>query len=234
MQKTSHANININSRVNKAKQIELILSEYIDLRKSAILDLGCGSGIIANHLGKKYPLVYATDVVDERVLKDSYRFNLQNKSKLPYKDNTFDLIIANYVFEHEKNKTNFLREIRRILKPRGMCYLSTCNRFFPIEPHFSLPLLSVLPRKIADQYVRVFKKGDFFDIYSLNLSDCNTLFDKFFDYLNITDIVVKKYYRYVSKNIIFRVVVNYTPAVIFRKLLFFFPGWIFILKKNKK
>lgn len=234
MQKTSHANININSRINKAKQIELILSEYIDLRKSAILDLGCGSGIIANYLGKKYSLVYATDVVDERILKDNYKFELLNESKLPYKDNAFDLIIANYVFEHENNKTNFLGEIRRILKPGGICYLSTCNRFFPIEPHFSLPLLSVLPRKIADQYVRVFKKGDFFDIYSLNLTDCNRLFDKFFDYLNITDIVIKKYHRYISRNIIFRVVAKYTPAVIFRKLLFLFPGWIFILKKNKK
>ncbi len=233
MQKTSHANTNINSRIKKAKQIELVLSEYIDLRKSVILDLGCGSGIIACYFGKKNPRVYGADVVDERTLKDHYKFCLLNKKRLPYKSNTFDLVIANYVFEHEKNKTSFLSEIKRVLKPKGICYLSTCNRFFPIEPHFSLPFLSILPRKIADQYVRIFKRGNYFDIYSLNLIECNRLFKKFFDYLNITDIFVKQHYGYISKNIILSIIVKFIPTILFRKLFFFFPGWIFILKKKK-
>lgn len=234
MRKTSHANTNTKSRIKKAKQIESILSEYINLKKSVILDLGCGSGVISHYLGKNYPRVYGADVVDERILKDHYKFCLLNKKRLPYKSNTFDLVIANYVFEHEKNKTSFLSEIKRVLKPKGICYLSTCNRFFPIEPHFSLPFLSILPRKIADQYVRIFKRGDYFDIYSLNLIECNRFFKKFFDCLNITDIVVKKYYKYISKNIIFCLITKLTPSALFRKLFFFFPGWIFILKKDEK
>lgn len=232
MQKTSHASTNVHSRIKKAKQIELILSKYIDLRKSVILDLGCGGGIITSYFGEKYSYVYGADIIDERILKDNYKFDLYKGKKLPYKNNTFNLVIANYVFEHEKNKTNFLNEIRRVLKPKGICYLSTCNRFFPIEPHFSLPFLSILPKKIADQYVRIFKKGNYFDIYPLNLIECNRFLKKFFNYSNITDVFVKQYYRDISKNIILSMIVKFIPTIIFRKLLFFFPGWIFILKKK--
>ena len=38
---------------------------------------------------------------------------------LPYQDNTFDLIISDYVFEHIDNPDSMAQEFERVIKPRG-------------------------------------------------------------------------------------------------------------------
>lgn len=49
---------------------------------------------------------------------------------LPFKDNTFDFIIFNEVFEHMRINPIFtLREINRILKPQGILMLTTPNLY---------------------------------------------------------------------------------------------------------
>jgi len=50
-----------------------------------------------------------------------------NKEKLPYPDNQFDIIIFTEVIEHIYNPGFVLKEINRILKPKGKLYLSTPN-----------------------------------------------------------------------------------------------------------
>jgi SAM-dependent methyltransferase len=45
----------------------------------------------------------------------------------PYKDGSFDLVIAVEVTEHIQDHENFFREINRILKPGGKLYVSTPN-----------------------------------------------------------------------------------------------------------
>ena len=42
----------------------------------------------------------------------------------PFPDSSFDSVIANQVFEHVFNPTQFLSELRRILKPTGKLLLS--------------------------------------------------------------------------------------------------------------
>src|SRR5690606_24205341 len=53
-----------------------------------------------------------------------------------------------------------MAEIRRVLKPGGVCYFAASNRFMWNEPHHNLPLLSVVPRRLAHFYVRLFGKAD--------------------------------------------------------------------------
>lgn len=59
---------------------------------------------------------------------------------LPFKDNTFDLVIAHGVIEHLKNPYSFLDEVRRVLKPSGTLSLVTDNAsffyiYFPGQRH---------------------------------------------------------------------------------------------------
>ncbi|KKQ25804.1 MAG: hypothetical protein US62_C0006G0025 [Candidatus Woesebacteria bacterium GW2011_GWA1_37_8] len=52
------------------------------------------------------------------------------KDKLPFTDDTFDLVICNEVFEHLRiDPLKALREIHRVLKPSGLLILSTPNLY---------------------------------------------------------------------------------------------------------
>ena len=44
-----------------------------------------------------------------------------------YKDKSFDVVTATEVIEHLENPRLFLRDINRVLKPGGLCVLSTPN-----------------------------------------------------------------------------------------------------------
>jgi len=48
-----------------------------------------------------------------------------NSPKIPFKDNSFDSVIAGEIIEHLENPMFFLRECRRILKYKGKLILST-------------------------------------------------------------------------------------------------------------
>ncbi len=50
-----------------------------------------------------------------------------NTCKLPFKDNTFDLVVCEQVIEHLHNTTFFLEELYRITKEDGYLILSTEN-----------------------------------------------------------------------------------------------------------
>ena len=51
-------------------------------------------------------------------------------------------------------------EIRRVLRPDGVAYLGLGNKYMLMEPHYRLPLLSWLPQRLADAYVRRTGKAD--------------------------------------------------------------------------
>jgi len=50
-----------------------------------------------------------------------------NRDTLPYRDGFFDLVTATEVIEHMENPRLFLRELSRVLRPGGVCVLSTPN-----------------------------------------------------------------------------------------------------------
>ena len=73
---------------------------------------------------------------------------------LPFQDNAFDIVYSNAVIEHvgsDQAQLRFLREMYRVGQ-RG--YLTTPNRYFPIEPHTRVPLLHILlPKQAFDRFL---------------------------------------------------------------------------------
>lgn len=63
---------------------------------------------------------------------------------LPFRDGTFDFVIATEVIEHVRYPYKLLREIRRVLKPSGRALLSTPNVAIPVN-RVALALFGLFP-----------------------------------------------------------------------------------------
>jgi ubiquinone/menaquinone biosynthesis C-methylase UbiE len=160
----SHARLD-SSRESKARKILAVLGD--SLKKANVLEIGTGSGHIVAEIAKKASKVVSVDLNDERVIKKGYSFKKVKDEKLPFEYSSFDVVISNQVVEHVKNQKLHLAEIHRVLKKGGICYLATPNKWFIIEPHYRLPLLSWLPRVAAKAYLWL-AKGKKWDIYPLS------------------------------------------------------------------
>jgi ubiquinone/menaquinone biosynthesis C-methylase UbiE len=180
--RSPHVVMDRRSRIWKARKIVALIGEEQFMRARRILEIGCGSGVISatlHEMGRPGLEVHAVDVVDSRSETSGYAFQLVPGTELPFEDSSFDIVISNHVIEHvgpEPDQLKHLSEIRRILTPDGVSYLAVPNKWRLIEPHFRLPFLSWFPRRLADRYVRLARKGTHYDCLPLSLRDAFRLF----------------------------------------------------------
>jgi SAM-dependent methyltransferase len=100
--------------------------------ESRVLDVGCGIGGPARYLAHTYrchvdgvdltpELIETGKVLTERCgLADRVRLQLGNALELPYADRTFDVVWCQNVTMNLADKTGFLAEVYRVLKPGGL------------------------------------------------------------------------------------------------------------------
>jgi SAM-dependent methyltransferase len=123
---------------------------------STILDFGCGLGGIVYFFRKKGFRAFGVDLQKHYELAEQlcHQENLDdsekifhpidmNNYKLPFADNTFDVVFSNHVFEHVHNFSESIEEIKRVLKPGGYSLHLFPSRYRPIESHVYIPLASV-------------------------------------------------------------------------------------------
>lgn len=159
----------------KAAKIQAVLD--IDLDGKELLDLGTGSGYLAEYFLECGAKVSAADTDGYRYSSRAPFYQIEGET-LPFADASFDLVISNHVLEHvgdrEAQEKN-LAEIYRILRPGGTLYLGVPNKFEPIEPHYKLPLLGCLPKGVADFLVRKFRGGAEYDCYPLSRNELSRM-----------------------------------------------------------
>ena len=97
------------------------------------LELGPGDGSFTLELGEAIGTdkLHIVDVMDDFIQKCKAigieaRYGDLNEP-LPFKDESFDVVVANQVLEHLYNTDLFITEIHRILKPSGYAIISTPN-----------------------------------------------------------------------------------------------------------
>ena len=96
------------------------------------LDLGCGVGEFTDILKKSGYETKSVDGLPEFVeaLKarglEAKQCNFEHE-RLPYSDNSFDLVVSLDVIEHLWNTEFYLGEIHRVLRPGGFYIVSTPN-----------------------------------------------------------------------------------------------------------
>jgi len=126
------------------------------------LDLGCGQGRGANLLADYAKEVVAVDISNEIISrnkkryadKDNLIFREMNAEKLKLENDSFDIVISFEVIEHVDNPDIFLEEIKRVLKPFGLVFLTTPNkrvRLLPLQKPWN-------PGHKREYYLREFQK----------------------------------------------------------------------------
>lgn len=172
--KTSHAILDEASRKRKAEKIVRVIKTRKDVAKSRVLDIGTGAGYIAEHLASQVKAVTSVDLVDERKVTKGYTFVKVSNESLPFKDETFDIVISNHVIEHVGNQQLHVKEILRVLKPGGIVYLATPNKNWITDPHYRVPFINWMPTPLANSYLN-WLKNQSWDIKPLNVSKLSKL-----------------------------------------------------------
>ena len=102
-----------------------------------ILELGCGDGTLWTDNLALIPedISITLSDISSGMLRDARRaigssdtrfaFRAFDCKKIPYKDESFDLVIANHVLFYCDNLENVCKEVRRVLKPGGRFLCST-------------------------------------------------------------------------------------------------------------
>lgn len=102
---------------------------YFIKRGASILDLGCGSAIVASEFQKFFSgKIAGADVIDKRVVPIS--FTLYDGKNLPLADNFFDVVLINYVLHHCEDPVRVLQEAKRVAKDKIIIYEDLPESFF--------------------------------------------------------------------------------------------------------
>jgi tocopherol O-methyltransferase len=127
---------------------ELLAWSFPDGQKPTnILDVGCGIGGSSLYLAEKFQAQVtgitlspvqadrATDRAKEAGLSAQANFKVANALEMPFADNSFDFVWSLESGEHMPDKTKFLQECYRVLKPGGRLMLATwCHRSTTDQP----------------------------------------------------------------------------------------------------
>ncbi len=123
---------------------------------SLVLDIGCNQGmhtIFASRFAKfvvgmeiDKEAVYVADFNSKWERRKNVRFVLGDAARIPpFRDRSFDTIMAFDIIEHLPDRSGFLQRMRRLLKPGGVLLLSAPNsrtRFKKLKRLAGLPTYS--------------------------------------------------------------------------------------------
>ncbi|MFY8021139.1 MAG: methyltransferase domain-containing protein [Bacteroidia bacterium] len=110
-----------------------IASEYVKDKVTA--DIGCADGygtqFLADYSKETTGVDYSIETVkianEKHKEKKNLRFISSSVPPLPFEDNSLDVVTAFQFIEHIENRSGFIKEVYRVLKPGGTFLCSTPN-----------------------------------------------------------------------------------------------------------
>ena len=129
---------------------ELLYSYVNKIKPKKILDVGCGEGFTLKYLTKKGKFsLHGIDSSKEairlaRKIAPKSRLRVGDVTKLPFKGNSFDIVLLLEILEHLENPKKIIKEVKRLAKKAVIISV-------PREPYFRIieviinPIIGGLP-----------------------------------------------------------------------------------------
>jgi ubiquinone/menaquinone biosynthesis C-methylase UbiE len=227
-------------RERKARTMVAVLQDFFGhpLDSLSLLNVGGSTGIIDNYLARHFRSVIGVDIdagaiehAKQMYERENLTFEIGDAMALMYPDNSFDVAICSQVYEHVPDAGAMMKEIFRVLKPEGVCYFAANNRIMWNEPHYGLPLLSVVPRPLAHFYIRLARKAHYYHELHLTYWGLRRLVRKFtiHDY---TRRILCAPEKYAAEYLVRPGTAKARIAVFIAQCLYWLmPGYVWILQK---
>ena len=135
-------------------------------RVGRVLDMaaGCGTFLISglkagNDVWGVEPEPWKRRYFSMRVIASEFPTKFAQRliagegERLPFCDEQFDLVTSYQTLEHVSDVAACLREMVRVLKPGGILYLRAPDYRSFFEPHYMLPFLPRMNKRLAAAYV---------------------------------------------------------------------------------
>jgi SAM-dependent methyltransferase len=158
-----------------------IISRHLAPGGGRFLDCGCGIGQYVRPLCQlgldASGVEYEQQAVDTAHRSDDFlkdRVSQGDLQALDYSNGEWDFALLNEVLEHVGDDQKVLHEVHRILKPGGLLFVFSPNRWFPFETHgvtlkmikkrvYWLPFIPYLPVGLGEHlyasYARNYWQG---------------------------------------------------------------------------
>jgi SAM-dependent methyltransferase len=158
--------------------------------RSRVLDLGCGPGGFLLQASRAFGSAAGIDISMAWLVICRKRLETERipallvcacAERLPFRQDTFDLVIAFDTLEHVADRDRMVGEAHRVVRPGRIVVCTTPNRFsLSAEPHHKVWGVGLLPRAWMSGYVRWRTGHDFGFTYPLSIIDVRRLFARHF------------------------------------------------------
>jgi SAM-dependent methyltransferase len=126
--------------------------------------------------------ITATSIEDASHLEQLHpglRFVRTGGDTLPFADRSFDVAVSWAVLEHVGDRDAQRRFLAELVRVSDRFFLTTPNRWFPLELHTFLPLLHWLPQRWHQRALRVLRKPFWAETANLDLVSARQLVSLF-------------------------------------------------------
>jgi len=115
------------------------------VKDKKVLDVACGEGYGSNILAELAETVTGVDICEITIsnaktnyTKNNLEFHSGNMSDIPMADSSVDIVISFETIEHGDKHEEFMKEIKRVLKPEGFLIISSPDKLeYTDIPSFS-------------------------------------------------------------------------------------------------
>ena len=160
-----------------AKRLKVI-HPFLTSNSTRFLDCGCGAGEYVFQIADQFGLdTFGIEYDREKVAQarlnpqHGYRISQGDVQSLPFGEGSFDYAMLNEVLEHVPDDSAALKDVHRVLKPGGLLFVFSPNRWFPFEthgvyvrrsnrrvPHW-VPFVPYVPLSLGNRFLRYWARN---------------------------------------------------------------------------